>query len=249
MAGRTHLRHRSERDTARLNSTSIWHLPPGRFETFREITETTPLHVGIGLPGRVLASGASGVDRPTPSPIRTSRARGGTRHRGARRLRRSPSSPGATSPPSSSSTPTVRCRATTTSSSSWDTSGPSSDVSPNANAPRHGSSSSSATRGQLIESAHDAFVSIDEDGRITGWNAAAESMFGWTRGRGARSVARRDDHPGAIPRPSPRRRRALRDDGRSPRAQRAHRDHRIAPGRNGVPDRARDLAGVHRTAG
>lgn len=33
----------------------------------------------------------------------------------------------------------------------------------------------------LIEKAHDAFVSIGADGVITGWNAAAESVFGWTR--------------------------------------------------------------------
>ena len=33
----------------------------------------------------------------------------------------------------------------------------------------------------LIESAYDAFVSIDEQGVIIGWNAAAETMFGWPR--------------------------------------------------------------------
>jgi PAS domain S-box-containing protein len=33
----------------------------------------------------------------------------------------------------------------------------------------------------LIESAYDAFVSIDDQGVITGWNAAAEAMFGWQR--------------------------------------------------------------------
>lgn len=31
----------------------------------------------------------------------------------------------------------------------------------------------------VIEFAHDAFVSMDESGVVTGWNAAAESMFGW----------------------------------------------------------------------
>ena len=33
----------------------------------------------------------------------------------------------------------------------------------------------------VIESAHDAFVSIDIDGRIRDWNLQAESMFGWPR--------------------------------------------------------------------
>src|SRR5439155_17096089 len=31
------------------------------------------------------------------------------------------------------------------------------------------------------ELAQDAFVSIESDGTITGWNASAESMFGWER--------------------------------------------------------------------
>jgi PAS domain S-box-containing protein len=33
----------------------------------------------------------------------------------------------------------------------------------------------------IIESAYDAFVSIDVDGRITDWNLQAESIFGWPR--------------------------------------------------------------------
>jgi PAS domain S-box-containing protein len=33
----------------------------------------------------------------------------------------------------------------------------------------------------IIESAHDAFISIDIDGRIKDWNLQAESMFGWPR--------------------------------------------------------------------
>ncbi len=32
----------------------------------------------------------------------------------------------------------------------------------------------------IIETAHDAFVSTDAEGRITGWNAQAESTFGWS---------------------------------------------------------------------
>ncbi len=36
----------------------IWHLEdPSRFETFRTVTENTPLAPGVGLPGRVMASG------------------------------------------------------------------------------------------------------------------------------------------------------------------------------------------------
>lgn len=33
----------------------------------------------------------------------------------------------------------------------------------------------------IIEHSHDAFVSMDESGRVIEWNRAAEAMFGWTR--------------------------------------------------------------------
>ena len=33
----------------------------------------------------------------------------------------------------------------------------------------------------VIESAHDAFVAVSQDGRITDWNRQAEVTFGWTR--------------------------------------------------------------------
>ncbi len=35
---------------------------------------------------------------------------------------------------------------------------------------------------QIVENAHDAFISIDARGRITGWNSQAETSFGWPRG-------------------------------------------------------------------
>jgi PAS domain S-box-containing protein len=33
----------------------------------------------------------------------------------------------------------------------------------------------------IIETAQDAFISVDLDGRITDWNSAAQAMFGWSR--------------------------------------------------------------------
>ncbi|MFC4064517.1 ATP-binding protein [Actinoplanes subglobosus] len=33
----------------------------------------------------------------------------------------------------------------------------------------------------VLDSAHDAFVSMDSGGRVTAWNTAAEQLFGWTR--------------------------------------------------------------------
>ena len=41
-----------------LEPSTVWHLAhPDRFEAFRELTEATPMPSGVGLPGRVLASG------------------------------------------------------------------------------------------------------------------------------------------------------------------------------------------------
>ncbi|MEE9234158.1 MAG: ATP-binding protein, partial [Candidatus Acidoferrales bacterium] len=46
--------------TGELAPTTIWHLEtPARFETFRKVTEVTRFAPGVGLPGRVLASGKS----------------------------------------------------------------------------------------------------------------------------------------------------------------------------------------------
>ncbi len=33
---------------------------------------------------------------------------------------------------------------------------------------------------QIIDSSYDAYVSIDQDGVITGWNHSAEALFGWS---------------------------------------------------------------------
>src|SRR5690349_83914 len=33
----------------------------------------------------------------------------------------------------------------------------------------------------VLDSAHDAFISMDHGGRVTAWNPAAEQLFGWTR--------------------------------------------------------------------
>ncbi|MGH7423472.1 MAG: PAS domain S-box protein, partial [Candidatus Methylomirabilales bacterium] len=44
--------------TGELVTTELWHLNhPNRFETFRKVTEVTRFAPGVGLPGRVLASG------------------------------------------------------------------------------------------------------------------------------------------------------------------------------------------------
>ena len=40
----------------------------------------------------------------------------------------------------------------------------------------------------VLDSAPDAFVTLDSDGMHPGLERAAELMFGWTRGRGDRRV-------------------------------------------------------------
>lgn len=53
-----HLYLTPEPYSLQLVSARIWHLDdPARFETFRDITETTPFDSGEGLPGRIIANG------------------------------------------------------------------------------------------------------------------------------------------------------------------------------------------------
>ncbi|GJL77520.1 MAG: hypothetical protein NPINA01_05090 [Nitrospinaceae bacterium] len=53
-----HLYLTETRNSEHLVPTDIWYMEdPDRFETFRQITEVTPLKPGEGLPGRVLARG------------------------------------------------------------------------------------------------------------------------------------------------------------------------------------------------
>ena len=53
-----HLYLKAEGPEPRLVPTEIWHVRyPGKFDVFQKITEDTPLKIGVGLPGRVLASG------------------------------------------------------------------------------------------------------------------------------------------------------------------------------------------------
>jgi len=53
-----HIYHLSRDRPNTLESSDIWHFDdPERFRTFREVTEKTDFEFGVGLPGRVLASG------------------------------------------------------------------------------------------------------------------------------------------------------------------------------------------------
>jgi len=53
-----HLYLTEDKTATRLVPTGIWHVrDPGKFDVFQKITVDTPLEIGVGLPGRVLASG------------------------------------------------------------------------------------------------------------------------------------------------------------------------------------------------
>lgn len=53
-----HLYLTENKPATRLIPTEIWHVrDPGKFDLFQKITGDTPMDIGVGLPGRVLASG------------------------------------------------------------------------------------------------------------------------------------------------------------------------------------------------
>ncbi|MCI0395441.1 MAG: GAF domain-containing protein [Chloroflexi bacterium] len=66
----------NEKDNNELISTTLWHLnSPERFEVFRRISEATRFPAGVGLPGRVLASGRPEWLDPIPGSESFPRAR------------------------------------------------------------------------------------------------------------------------------------------------------------------------------
>ena len=53
-----HVYFRGPKTSTELISSTLWHLDnAAQFETFRRVTENTPLAIGVGLPGRVVESG------------------------------------------------------------------------------------------------------------------------------------------------------------------------------------------------
>src|SRR5215212_5525035 len=80
----------------------------------------------------------------------------------------------------------------------------------------------------MLEAALDAVVTMDQRGRVIGWNHAAEATFGYTAEE--------------APRPPPSGARALRRDRSRQDSRPAARARRHAQGRHGVPGRADDHA-------
>jgi PAS domain S-box-containing protein len=162
-----------------LHPTNLWHLPPGRFETFREITDATPLRVGLGLPGRVLASGVPEWTIDAETDPNFPRA-----HMGHDIEVRA----GFAVPVLAGRDIAAVLEFYTDAPQPCDAELLALMGHIGTQLGRVAERERSAARlveqldytRRLIDSAHDAFVSIDDEGRINGWNAAAETMFGWT---------------------------------------------------------------------
>ena len=166
-------------DHDQLNSTNLWHLPPGRFDAFREVTEVTPLRVGVGLPGRVLASGVpewTDDAQTDPNFPRANTGRDIEVHAGFAVPVLAGHEVAAvleffTDVPSARDDDLLALMG---------------HVGTQLGRVAERERSAAALVEQLdytrslIESAHCGFVSIDDEGRISGWNSAAEQIFGWT---------------------------------------------------------------------
>ena len=168
-------------DEQELTSTSLWHISDrARYLPFREVTEATPLRVGIGLPGRILAGRRPEWIYDVTYDENFPRAHTG----------RDIKVKGAFGTPVLAGTKIVAVLEFF----SDDPEPIDRDllelmgyVGTQLGRVAERDSAEEALRAQvdetkhLIESAYDAFVAIDEHGVITDWNHAAEEMFGWRR--------------------------------------------------------------------
>jgi PAS domain-containing protein len=97
----------------------------------------------------------------------------------------------------------------------------------------------------IVDTALDAVVRMDLDGRIVGWNRQAEMIFGWSRGS-AGTGAGQDHHPAALPLRPQARHAALPGGGGGGVLDTRIEVYAPAPQRRGIPDRAGDHAGAGR---
>ncbi len=172
-------------DAEELASTSYWHGEEGTFEEFRRITESTPLLIGIGLPGRVARSKSPEWIHDVRVDANFPRAHMGTDIEVV----------GAFGFPILAGRDVVAVLEFFS-----DKPEPRNDrllelmghvgTQLGRVAERERAAARLIAQVQqtthLIESAYEAFVSIDTSGAIIGWNAAAEATFGWPRGEALR---------------------------------------------------------------
>src|SRR2546421_5356620 len=164
----------------RWRPSRIWHCDePARYATFRRVTAITPLHPGEGLPGQIVASGqplwVSDLETEANFPRAKLAAELGVRSGfGLPVILGSEVvavleffSPLAT-PPDPALLGTLA-----------EVAAQLGRVFERSRAEAALAASAGRTRA-IIDSASDAFVEVDIEGRITDWNRQAEATFGWT---------------------------------------------------------------------
>ncbi|MDP8970247.1 MAG: EAL domain-containing protein [Actinomycetota bacterium] len=176
-----HAYEAAEDGTGQLTPCRLWHVAdPQRYSAFRSITEQTPLARGVGLPGQVLATGRPQWMRDVTRHPNFPRAgaaadigvRGGFAFPVTVRGEVQAVLEFFSSQPEEMDEPLLevmghvgaqlgrvieRCRA------------------------EQALRAKERQTRQIIETASDAFVATDTDGRIIDWNHQSERMFGWTR--------------------------------------------------------------------
>ena len=164
-----------------LRSLRVWHLEdPDRFEAMRAVTEALVLRKGIGLPGRVLASGKPAWIEDVTTDQNFPRAHSGR----AIEVRSGFACPVIINNEIAAVLeffhPEHQRENTQLLELMVHVGTQLGRVAERERATKALHDQVEYTA-QLIDSAHDAFVSIDHLGRIIGWNGAAEDMFGWSR--------------------------------------------------------------------
>ena len=164
-----------------LRSTSIWHTDdPDRSRNFRQVTESTDLHGGVGLPGRVLTTGAPAWIEDVSTDDNFPRAHAALEIE----VRAGFAFPVVVGTEVVGVLEFFAHEAIETDQNLLsvlaNVGSQLGRVVERVRAAEQLQTSEGRTR-EILETANDAFVAIDVSGRITEWNRQAESSFGWTR--------------------------------------------------------------------
>ena len=159
-----------------LTPTSVWYVSdPERYRVLRQVAQAIPVAAGAGLPGRVLVDGApatgtdvgeaasaAGLTVAAAIPVRCGTEVVAVLHL----LGAEPPDEGMTE---AGATDAMLATATAAA-------GELGRV-----VDRRRAAAAERDRALLLETANDAFVRLDGDGRVVEWNAQAEVTFGWGR--------------------------------------------------------------------
>jgi diguanylate cyclase (GGDEF)-like protein/PAS domain S-box-containing protein len=164
-----------------LRSTAIWHTDdPDRSRNFRQVTESTDLHGGVGLPGRVLTSGAPAWIEDVSADQNFPRAHAALEIE----VRAGFAFPVVVGTEVVAVLEFFAHEAIETDQNLLsvlaNVGSQLGRVVERVRAAEQLQMSEGRTR-EILQTANDAFVAIDVSGRITEWNRQAENSFGWTR--------------------------------------------------------------------